>query len=722
MRKNTLSPAVLVLACSITLNSMAQYDSSRLDAGYLSFKKEFTQTITIKGSDLEKMPFANLSDALSAWLYGAYTQPGSLQYVVDGNPVSDVNAYSVYDIDEVVLVQNAAALALTPGGPQELVLVRTRRGRGKGGFTGAAQTGLVNASGNGVNTDTRIYHNYYVGVWRNLDKLSFGISGNYLRDVFPLPADGKTIVTPDNLQRERLNGYLTWRPDNRNQVEVTMNYTPEQLGYGTDSLAPASTYQASSTQAREKAHQHFLLPHLLWHSDFARNWTNDFQATYLLSKYTENDQLLETPLPNGNPALPGETGLGLEVDKENSYHVWIRDRVAYTASAGGWRIEPSLNLSYENLKEEFGYSELTEIQTGFGNTGLGGFGGVSTATSAGTQAYKTNDFFITPTIDFSYKKALDIQGGVLANVAHQAGGGRKVFPFASLSLDLLRLGGGLANEERGGLGNEESGAGLKIFGSYSQRAAAALQDFALADLSNGLDPGINLLSPSVFSLIGFGYTGIPTGQAPPGIPIYWAWETGASYSGWKDRLTIQYNFERRNTTTVGEVFVTSPPGSGNPGYTYFIYPEWTSTRHHADIRIKILDGAPLSWQSGLNVTLLRSRIDSPSTYLIVKPDMGEVYPNAYSWTGGWVNRVQVKDVTAGLDLLYHFGETTYIANGGTSRLNSVLVPNLYIGYRCHLAHAETLEFFVESRGLIRSRTSDLPDERRYYTAGGKFSL
>jgi hypothetical protein len=181
---------MLTVVCGCAFNSIAQYDSSRLDVGYLSFKKEFTQTITIKGSDLEKMPFSNLSDALSALLYGAYSQPGALQYVVDGNPVSDVNAYSVYDIDEVVLVQNAAALALTPGGLQEMVLIRTRRGKGKSGVTGAAQTGLVNASGNGVHTDTRIYHNYYVGAWHNMD----------------------------NLQRERLNGYLTWRPDARNQV------------------------------------------------------------------------------------------------------------------------------------------------------------------------------------------------------------------------------------------------------------------------------------------------------------------------------------------------------------------------------------------------------------------------------------------------------------------------------------------------------------------------
>ena len=32
------------------------------------------------------------------------------------------------------------------------------------------------------------------------------------------------------------------------------------------------------------------------------------------------------------------------------------------------------------------------------------------------------------------------------------------------------------------------------------------------------------------------------------------------------------------------------------------------------------------------------------------------------------------------------------------------------------------EFFVESRGLVRTKTSDLLDERRYYTLGGNFSL
>src|ERR1700722_2620667 len=233
MKNIALSLTALALACCCTVPSFAQYDSSRLDVGYLHLKRDFTQTITIKGADLERMPFTNLSDAIAAWFYGAYTQPLTLQYVVDGNPVSDVNAYSIHDIEEVVLVQNAAALVNTADGQQEMVIVRTRRGQGKGGVTADAQTGLVDDKEYGHVSDLRFYHNYYLTAWQNLDKVSFGVSGNYMRDVYP---DYYNIyrqdeVTPDNLQRWRLNGYFTWRPNSHNQVELMLNYTPERIAY-----------------------------------------------------------------------------------------------------------------------------------------------------------------------------------------------------------------------------------------------------------------------------------------------------------------------------------------------------------------------------------------------------------------------------------------------------------------------------------------------------------
>src|SRR5215475_13110614 len=123
MRYTIVLTAVMTLVLGLGYRADAQFDSTHLDLGYLSLKKDFTQQLAIRGTDLEKMPFTNLSDAIAVWLYGVYTNPSTLLYVVDGNPVADVNAYSVYDIEEVVLVQHAAGLIASAPGQSEMVLI-----------------------------------------------------------------------------------------------------------------------------------------------------------------------------------------------------------------------------------------------------------------------------------------------------------------------------------------------------------------------------------------------------------------------------------------------------------------------------------------------------------------------------------------------------------------------------------------------------------------------
>lgn len=702
MRKSTLSLAVLTLACCCHFDAIAQYDSSHLDAGYLQLKKEFTQTIVIKGADLEKMPFANVSDAIGVWLYGAYTMSASVLYVVDGNPVTDVNAYSIHDIEEVVLVQNGAALGGTGGGQQELVLVRTKRGKGRGGITAAGGSGLVNASGNGVATDTRAFHNYYLGAYRNLDKISFGVSGNWLRDVLPMSDSNEKIVTPDNLQRWRLNGYFTWRPSPHNQVELSVNYSPQQLKLGLD-----STGQPGSMKEGDQATQHLFMPRLRWCIDVLPGLTNELQGTYLRGTYKETDLQISRPYAGDSLINASEFN-----DQQKSYHLWLRDHLAYSMSAGGWRIEPAVNISYEHINEQYAQVMINESSYG-GGLSLGGLPTIINASDY-EVAGKTNIMFLTPSVDFSYKRILDVQGGALADLSKVSfTGTRKVFPFASLSLDLLRL------------ADDNASSGLKIFGSYAQRTVMSSQDYGLQGLTTGT--GSTMISTSNSYVLGSTVASQGTVYYPGiSIPAYWVWEAGASYSGWKNRLLLQYNFERRNYSTSGLVPV---PAGGGISFIE-ILPEWQSSLHHLDARVKVLDGQGLNWQTGVNLTLLRSKTNSgAAAYNILgKQTVGDEYPASYSWTGGWVNRVQVKDVTAGFDLLYHFGESviTPASNlrplADTNRVNSIMVPNVYIGYRWHLPHAQTLEFFIESRGLIRSSSSDLLDERRYYTVGGKLSI
>jgi len=64
----------------------AESASNRYDIGYVTLNKAFTQHVTIRGEDLEKMPFSNLTEAIRAWLFGAYTGPTSISFVVDGHP------------------------------------------------------------------------------------------------------------------------------------------------------------------------------------------------------------------------------------------------------------------------------------------------------------------------------------------------------------------------------------------------------------------------------------------------------------------------------------------------------------------------------------------------------------------------------------------------------------------------------------------------------------
>src|SRR5688572_3917933 len=123
--KLTLRLVLALLFCSFYTLLFAQNDTSWLDLGRIKLKKEFTQSVTIKGKDLEQMPFASLAEAINVWLYGLATNNYSVAYVIDGNMITDVNAYSIHDIEEIILVQNALVQLNGATKEKQLVLITT---------------------------------------------------------------------------------------------------------------------------------------------------------------------------------------------------------------------------------------------------------------------------------------------------------------------------------------------------------------------------------------------------------------------------------------------------------------------------------------------------------------------------------------------------------------------------------------------------------------------
>ncbi len=695
MKQSTLLLAVIFVFSGSA--AIAQPDTSKYDLGSLKLNKNFTQNITIRGADLEKMPFTNLSDALAPWLYGAYTTPGTVAYVVDGNPVSDVNAYSVFDIEEVVLVQQAAGLVGTFGTQQQLVLIRTKRGKGKQGVTVGAQTGLVNAGGNGVKTGTSMYHQYYARAYRNLSKISYGLSGDYQRDVFPIQKEEDIkSTTPVDLQRWRLNGYFTWRPNAANQIEATMNYAPQ---HGNEDIS--STGGAYQLDFNSHVKQHLVLPRLLWHSDILPGLKNDLQVAFLSSRYTANSQILESA-SQGNPTLIVD-----HIETKGS-SLRANERISYELSSGGWKIEPALNASYEHVDQKFTSTSSTAQNILIGPP-YSLSSGTSIATSTITMGGKANVYILTPAVDITFNRALNINGGVFLDVSgSRFRGARKSSAFASVAVDLLQL------------GKEESDNNLKIFASYAQQTMLTNNNYALGDLTNGTSVTPVAAPAEVVGSVGT--ISNPQLLVSPIliVPSYWVWESGVSWSILQHRLELNYTLEQRRPSALS--YLDLPYGNFNP-----YLQQWHSTLHHFGARVKILDGAGLRWESGLNITLLKGKTDT-SNYVEHngKPGIGEFNSDPFSWTGGFVNRLRLGQFTAGLDLLYHFHETAYTtANNLTFtpyRVNSFVIPNIYAGYDLHLPHGEGLELFAESRGLVRNHSQDLMDARRYYTIGGKFTI
>ena len=700
MRSLILLTATIVL---LQFSAYSQNDSTRLDLGGTVMNRAFTQTVSIKGTDLEKMPFVNLSEAINVWLSGAYTTTGNITYVVDGNYTSDVNSYSIYDIEEVVLVQNALAGATTAGTQQQLVLITTRKGKGKSGFQAAAQTFLVHSP----KASTNLYHQYYVGAYRNLEKLSLGFSANYLRDAQPISEqNGIKAITPSHIDRWRLNGYLVWRPDAKNTVEAHVGFTPQTQGAEVQYGDPGGS---GSFAIHNQSHQsaNLLLPWARWHGEWLPGLRNDLQAGYA------------TTLQKGNAWEQDSYGPG---DPNNQYsemqaqghadHLYFRDRLSYAMVSGGWTFEPSLNTSYEYVTS---HQDATAVyqkgaDAGPGNTNIGN---TQITNSASASSASRKVWLLTPTVDLRYKQRLDLQGGIVADVSDKSlyvQAKKKVYPFASLGVEVLPAGGAAQHNS------------LKIFGSYAQQGSFMFNSlYRLNDFGS---------TNSVFSGSGGLVNPVNIGGTVPVVtPVYfpydkqvtyWNWQTGVRYAGKDDRWQLSYTFSRTNFTTIGG---EAAPGGG----TDVVYSEWRSSQHFLGLQVRVADGQTFSWRTGLTGTIIKNKTNTPADYYYAAP-LGQFVETNHKTaiTGGWTNRLRCKDLTFGVDMLYQFNrEIAIISYTGPitySHTSPFVLQNIYVGYNLHLHGNTGLEIYADGRGIVRSDKLNVLDTRRYYGIGGKLTI
>ncbi len=654
--------------------------SSTLTLGRVTLQKEYTQSITIKGTDLERMPFASLSEALQAWSLGYLSTDNNIIFAVDGVIINDVNVYSKYDIEEVVLVQNAVSTLNGATTSQVLALVKTRRrGLGSSGLTVAGQSYQVRADRKqhpNLPTDAtstiNYFHTYHVGGYYNSRSVQFNVSANYLRDVSPfLASPGVQVIKPMSNDRLGINGWLQAQLGRAHELTFRINATPQFGGFEEriDRTNPVWNYFNT-----RKDRISIVNPSLGLRSSLAKGLTNEFTVVYA----------------TGTGKVDVETeqkGAAISYYKGHSTtkaNQWVvMDNVTYHAPLNkDWSLNPSLSLFYRHVQHEITSSSSTQAPGG----GLGGGGSLSSSTTKQKGAI----FLLTPSINLYYRKSFNLQAGVQTNLSKTNGAQiNKVLPFATTSIDVVKL------------FRPQGTTSLQLFGSIGQ--ADNLGDYRLN------------LETTVY-IPTFGYlTYLPAIAPFQRKQSLWNWHTGTRLGLWNGRLTANYAYESRSY--VGILFLSGPQG---PLVTF---EELLSQSHNLNLQWQVMNNQSLNWRTSVSAVATQHQVKGLQPTTPTPPNPAISLDNKSTWTGGWANRViAFQRLTAGIDVLYAFNQPNYVLGLDMERKDVVSLANVYVGYVFSLKGASTLECYANSRNPAQDKDLNNIASYKYYGLGFKATL
>jgi hypothetical protein len=718
MAKSLLIIITLIFCFSCVAN--AQSDTSNYDLGRILVKKQFTQGITVKGHDLEQYQFSDLADAINVWFYGTYSNASTLVYVIDGNIINDVNAYSIYDIDEITLVQNALGQVSGASPGQQLVLIKLKTDRpGKQGITAAEQTSLVGISNTnntqGERSSSRLYNQYYLSGYKNFDDFSLGLSADYQRDVFPQVTDSYSSSSPPfNFNRVKLHLWGETKLMPGSIITIGVNYAP-QTSVISDSYTLYNANNASyATNYQNSGHisQHLFNATIGIKTNIIEGLNNNLSVAYNLYNYFEKNNLnYSIPnyyvLPSGAfGALNGNTNI---YAANNTSNLLIRDNITYHKKLGNFELEPSLNFSYRKVHYATNYSTLAE--SGYEND-PNFLTGVSTSSSNNAFSGEYETYLLTPSVSVIYSKFLNLQAGFVdilnPNKDFIAGYSRPgISPFLSLSAEVAKI--------------PRTGFDLKIFGSFSRQNQILNDEYSsLVGFATAANPITS--SPAYFFSGSTGSTILTTSTGSP-YQSYNNYQAGLVLKIPRN-FVISYNFENRFYQTPEEIGVFTYPYTGQTTLTY-VNDETITNRLAVNYYLGFDD---FSWSTGINMTESKLQVTNQGSL----PDYNSSYLNTgHRWSGGFTNRFQYDTFFAGLDILYQIGErpysliyadpqaADYVAPSGS---NSFSLQSLYIGTEIEIPGLKHANVYLNGRNILQNKASDITDNRRYLGFGFRAGL
>lgn len=669
MRMYAISLSVF-LFCFCSLNCFSQTPDQYYDLGRMQLKKEFTQAITINPKDIANLPYKTLSDAIALWVNGAAGNKNNIAYIIDGVALNDADAYSIYDIEKIVIVQNSLTQVSGANNNQLLAIITTRAPGTPDNNTNvrfASQAGIVSRK-NHADAHPRnasgIFHQYYAAVRGGTENLTYGFSGNYVHDVTPGRTDDIKILSQRHFNLFRANGWAQAKLGRKNVLQIQLSYAPQLSGfeYKTQFMDDNSRYGANGKE------QLFSVNARL-QSNFDNGIYNRFTTGYTLGALRDNEKQMMIA-PGG---YLSETHI-----VQNTHNFIIADNFGYIKKIGNWFIEPFVNFSYQHFKSEYSTASI-----------------VANNTSVTKNRFNDELYTLTQGVSVSYKHLLNITGGFVMNTTVVVDGDtpEKAYPFISASANLINP-------------SEKNRNALKLFASFAENFNWYDTPYKLRDFN---------YSYSAYNswpvIPGSIYSNSPLLYASAPVAYNTHWQTGANFSMKDGKINFNYNFSQYENSALTVVPISSTPGlvisSGR----------FNGNRHQLSAEVKVIQTQKFSYTPAVYFYSLHEQYDFN--------DVRQLSFSAKQITGGIANRLQFQPFTAGIDFIYWFynfksSDLSLLEN---RRFNSLQLQNVFISYDIGTKKLNQLQLFAVARNLLDSKKNPvLPTFNKYFTIGARVGL
>ena len=666
--------AVFLLILLFVNTSYAQ-DSSFNDLGRVQIRKNFSQTMTIKGKDLERIVATSLHEAISVWLYGTLTNVGTVVFVVDGHMVSDVNIYNIRDIEEITLIQNAATEVSGAFWQQQMVLIETKKKKTEGWHVSAAGLSAIitkkvhyPSTHKTVKSDNSFFHDYLVSVTRRTQNINAGVSIGFTRDVAVMRDSLIIKQKPNNLQRYRLNTYLDWTINKHHELSARANLArqPNSLYYVQQwGINGSITYDRNGKDKMANTE-------LNLRSKWDHGLTNSLSIAYTGLGF--DDSIRYTVV------FPNPTSFTQSHYWEKTRNLLLTNTLRWTVQTRNLTLSPALNISHRYLKEHIESNSVNGQQF-----------------SQFLQKNKGQKWLVTPSFDFLYKEAINLQAGVVTDLSRLRN--HRWSPYATLSASMNQLAG------------VNGPVKLQLFASYAK--AGYFLDHVYWLRQFAIDGTTEVINNNAY--------GNQVTYNPPLDSNFINWQLGTKLTFFNDRLILSYNFEKRSF--IGPTAVTTWMGQA------LIYIKTKSATHDIRAELKIFNGNSFNWFSGIHFTSVKNKVPLPYTmspWDVTYYQMGDANDAKRSWSSGWNNRIQYKNLLFGLDVLYHFSKTGWVKKVPSpveDNFNLLSIYSAYLGYHLTLQKNKELELYVSLRNPYQNEDyMRFMDTRSYYGAGFRLAL